>query len=91
MSPTPNTEIDVKTLLTLRQEHDAVQIITDRLRAKEMGPSDHIRTKHEVKAFVESGDLMVAEELVKNARERLAVKQTISEQISQRQGQRMGP
>ena len=90
-NPNPKAEIDVKTLLALRQESDAVQLITDRLRAKEMGPSDHIRTKHEVKTFVESGDAKAADELLKNVRERLAVKQTMTEQISQRQGQRMGP
>ncbi len=28
-----------------------MRIITERLKAKEMGPADHIRTKHEVKGL----------------------------------------
>ena len=53
MNPNPSPEVTVETLLVLRKENDAVQLITERLRVKEMGPADHIRTKHEVKAFVE--------------------------------------
>ena len=90
MNQNENPEVDVSTLLALRQGDDAVQTITDRLRAKDMGPSDHIRTKREVKLFVESGDARAAEELLKNVRERLTVKQTITEQITQRRGQRVG-
>jgi len=88
-NPSPKPEIDVKTLLALRQEPNAVQAITDRLRAREMGPSDHIRTKHEVKLFVESGDSKAAEELLKSVRERLSAKEAVIEQITLRQGQRM--
>jgi hypothetical protein len=91
MKRNDKSEIDVSTLLSLRQERDAAQIIADRLRVTEMGPSDHIRTKHEVKLFIESDDVKAAEELLKNVRERLAVKQIVTEQISQRQGQRMEP
>lgn len=54
MNPKESPEITVKTLLALRQESDALRVITEKLRVKEMGPSDHIRTKYEVKAFVES-------------------------------------
>jgi len=54
MNPNPSPEVTVETLLALRKENDAVRLITERLRVKEMGPADHIRTKHEVKAFVES-------------------------------------
>lgn len=54
MNPEKSPEITVQTLLALRKEDDAVRLITERLRVKEMGPADHIRTKHEVKAFVES-------------------------------------
>lgn len=32
-----------------------------------MGPADHIRTKHELKAFVQTGDTALAEELIGNA------------------------
>ena len=55
MNPSLGPNIDVKTLLALRREADAVRLITERLKVKEMGPADHIRTKHEVKAFIESG------------------------------------
>ena len=56
-----------------------------------MGPADHIRTKHEVKAFVESGDVKAAEELLKVARERREISQSESIKQTQQQGQRMGP
>jgi hypothetical protein len=54
-----------------------------------MGPSDHIRTKHEVKAFVESGDVKAAENLLKLAHERRAQHQAESIKQIQQQGQRM--
>jgi len=55
-----------------------------------MGPEDHICTKHEVKAFVESaGDLNAAERILKRASERRAVNQNqnISIKISQQHSQ----
>jgi hypothetical protein len=89
MNPKENSTITVQTLLTLRQESDALQLITEKLRVKEMGPSDHIRTKHEVKAFVESGDVKAAENLLKLAQERRAQHQAESIKQTQQQGQRM--
>jgi len=57
MNPSESPEVTVQTLLALRRENDAVRLITERLRVKEMGLADHLRTKHEVKAFIEaSGD-----------------------------------
>lgn len=56
---------------------------------KEMGPADHIRTKHEVKAFVESGDAGVAEQLINRSQERLIVQQTTALKVSERHGQRI--
>ncbi len=70
MNPSSGPDIDVKTLLALPRENDAVRLITERLKVKEMGPADHIRTKHEVKAFVESGNLTAAQALLKNAQTR---------------------
>jgi hypothetical protein len=92
MNPKENSELSVQTLLALRQESDALRVITERLRVKEMGPADHIRTKHEVKAFVESGDAKAAETLINQASERVAATQTIANKLSQQQrhGQRMG-
>jgi len=92
MNPKESSEITVKTLLALRQESDALRVITEKLRVKEMGPADHIRTKHEAKAFVESGGLSAAEALLKNAQARrdLNQSQSITEKMTQRNGQRMG-
>ena len=92
MNPKETLELSAQTLLALRQENDALRVITEKLRVKEMGPADHIRTKHEVKAFVESGDAKAAEALIKQARERISATQTVSNKITeaQQRGQRMG-
>lgn len=92
MNPKDSTDLNAATLLALRQESDAVRVITERLKVKEMGPADHIRTKHEAKAFVESGDLTAAAALLKNAqaRRKLNQSQNITEKMTQRHGQRMG-
>ncbi|HVZ65037.1 MAG TPA: hypothetical protein VG838_13425 [Opitutaceae bacterium] len=89
MNPKANPELTVQTLMALRQEGDALRVITERLRVKEMGPADHIRTKHEVKAFVASGDATNAQELLRRAGERHATNQILSAKIKERQGQRM--
>ena len=91
MNPKDRPELNAATLLALRQESDAVRVITERLKVKEMGPADHIRTKHEAKAFVESGDLTAAEALLKSAQARreLNQSQSITEKITQQHGQRM--
>lgn len=91
MNPKPSQEITVETLLALRKENDAVRLITERLRVKEMGPADHIRTKHEVKAFVESGNIVAAEKLLLSGRERVALNQAMSEKIAITQSQKQRP
>ena len=91
MNPKENPELSVQTLLALRQENDALRVITERLRVKEMGPADHIRTKHEVKAFVESGDTTIAEALLRDATERRVANQRVTVTQSQRRGQEMRP
>ena len=92
MNPKDSTDLNAATLLALRQESDAVRVITERLKVKEMGPADHIRTKHEAKAFVESGNITAAEALLKNAQARreLNQSQSITEKMTQQRGQRMG-
>lgn len=82
MNPNESSETTVETLLALKQENEAVRLITERLRVKEMGPADHIRTKHEVKAFVESGDPKAARELLKAAMAR--------RDLHQREAMKMG-
>lgn len=91
MNPKPSQEINVETLLALRKENDAVRLITERLRVKEMGPADHIRTKHEVKAFVESGDLNDAETLLRNgqARRDLHSGESVTEKVTLQRGQKI--
>ena len=92
MNPQNSPDLSVTTLLALRRESDAIRVITERLKVKEMGPADHIRTKHEVKAFVESGDLTAAEALLKNAQARRELNQgqSIAEKMTQQRGERMG-
>lgn len=89
MNPKDSSEVTAETLLALRQEPDALRLITEKLRVKEMGPADHIRTKHEVKAFVESGDLKAAETLITQAQERRELNQTATIRVSQQNNQKI--
>ena len=91
MNPKESSEISVQTLLALRQENDALRVITEKLRVKEMGPADHIRTKHEVKEFVESGDVSLARTLLQRASERLETVQNLAVRQSLTRGNRMAP
>jgi hypothetical protein len=78
-------EITEETLASLRVGEDAVRIITEKLGVKEMGPADHIRTKHDVKAFVASGDQDAARELLKAASTRRDLHQREAMKIGERQ------
>ena len=91
MNPQKKPETTVQTLLALRKEEDAVRLITERLRVKEMGPADHIRTKHEVKVFVQSVDTAAAVKLLLSGRERVALNQAMSERIAITQSQKYRP
>lgn len=89
MSPKESSEATAATLLAMRNESDALKAITARLRVKEMGPADHIRTKHEVKAWLEtSGTEVEAEAIVKRARARREIweTQSITQKMAERQG-----
>lgn len=90
MNPQDSTDVSPAILAELRNETEAVRLIADRLKVKEMGPADHIRTKHEIKTFVESGTIATATDLLKRAQERRELNQVATIQASQRQGQRMG-
>lgn len=83
MNPEKTPELTVPALMALRQEGDALRVITDRLRVKEMGPADHIRTKHEVKAFLESGSDTVAKTLLQRAAERRQIGQSLAQKATQ--------
>ena len=86
MNPKESSEVTVETLLALRQQPDALRLITEKLRVKEMGPADHIRTKHEVKTFVESGDMKAAQALITQARQRAVASLTQTAKLGERQG-----
>lgn len=73
----------------MRSDPDAVRLITERLGAKEMGPADHIRTKHEVKAFVEKGTESVARTLLHQATARVETGQKLAARQSLNRGQRI--
>jgi hypothetical protein len=92
MNPAESTDLSPATLVALRNDPDATRIIAERLKVKNMGPADHIRTKHEVKAFVESGDIKAAEALLKIAQTRreLNQTQTITLKMTHQRGRRMG-
>lgn len=81
-------------MIALRNQTNALKLITEKLRVTEMGPADHIRTKHEVKAFLEAaGDLKEAEAIVTRARLRREMweTQSVTQKLTQRhqQDQRM--
>jgi uncharacterized protein YktB (UPF0637 family) len=89
MSSNESSELTAANLVALRNLPDGLKIITERLHVKQMGPADHIRTKHEVKAFIESaGDLKTAEVIVGRARARRELHETqqATINIAERQG-----
>ena len=91
MNPVESSDPTAAALISLRNEPDAVRAISERLKVKEMGPADHIRTKHEVKQFVEAaGDVKAAEEILRRARERRGVNQNVTIKATQQRGERMG-
>jgi hypothetical protein len=83
--------LTVESLLAMRSEPDAIRVITERLGVKDMGPADHIRTKHEVKAFVESGDETAAKTLLNRSTKRLSEQNSLRISASQRSSIRNGP
>jgi hypothetical protein len=81
-------------MLTMRALPEPLKQITARLRVLDMGPADHIRTKHEVKAWLETnGDLKEAEAIVVRAQARRQLQETqhIKQTLDERQsrGQRI--
>ena len=90
MTTNENSDLTAPDLIALRSQPDALKIITERLRVKQMGPADHIRTKHEVKALIEAGgDVKAAAAVIERARARRAVQQAEKATMAQRQGQGM--
>lgn len=91
MNPKDGLETNASQLLALRLKDDAVRIIAEHLKVKEMGPADHIRTKHEVKVFVASGNIQDAEDLNRRATERRAAHQRVTVNVTLKHGQRASP
>ncbi len=89
MNPEKTPELTVQALMALRKESDPVRVITERLKVKEMGPADHIRTKHEVKSFVETGSESVAESLLRQSAARVEVGHKLAVRQSQSRGERI--
>jgi hypothetical protein len=89
-----NSDFTADDMIALRAQHDALKIITEKLRVREMGPADHIRTKHEVKAFLEaSGNTKEAEAIVTRARLRREMweTQSVTQKLSHRHNQQRSP
>lgn len=80
-----NPDASLEMLSAMRKEADPLQLITEYLKVKEMGPSDHIRTKHEVKVFIESGDLKAAKALVQRASDRIIAHKISTYRMAERQ------
>jgi len=92
MNPNENSDPSAADLVALRANPDALALITERLNVKQMGPADHIRTKHEVKGFIESGgDVREAQEIIQRASTRRAGQSLQQSTLTtkQCQGQRM--
>lgn len=90
MNKNDSSTITAATVVSLRNDPDALRAITEKLRVKEMGPADHIRTKHEVKAFLEAGaDMAEAERIVNRAQARRDLQQAHRQELTQRQGQQI--
>ena len=62
----PNEEL----LADLRSRPDALNTIFAIVRVREMGPADHIRTRHEVRHYIESGGIAAARALIQHAKAR---------------------
>ncbi len=95
MNTDKTPDLTADEMMAIRDQVDALKEITARLRVKEMGPADHIRTKHEVKAFIESrGAVQEAEAILTRARARIEIwrTQSLTQEMTERQerGQRMG-
>ncbi len=92
MNPNENPDLTATSLIALRNQPDALKLITERLKVKQMGPADHIRTKHEVKAWLEAdGNFTEAEAIVTRAKARRELWQTqsVTQKMTERQERRM--
>lgn len=87
-------DFSATSMVALRAHVDALKAITEKLRVREMGPADHIRTKHEVKAWLQAGGALEEAEAIvarSKARRELQENHRVSQTMTQGQhrGQRL--
>ncbi len=85
MSDQKRPAVTAPALLALRDEPDALARITALLRVREMGPADHVRTKHEVRELLVNGDPRAAENLIREATQRVNRAHRLVQQESAKQ------
>jgi len=83
-------DINEEMIAELRVQEDAVKRISEKLGVREMGPADHIRTKHEIKAYVDSGKSDEGRLLIERASQRrTGEQQTVRRHQSQKQSEQL--
>lgn len=81
MNPNSDSGVSASQIIALRQQPDALQAITDLLQVRRMGPADHIRTKHEVKAWLdEPTEQDVTQSLIERAGVRVRAQERVEAQ-----------
>lgn len=69
-------EVTIAAITELRSHPEALRLISEKLGVKAMGPADHIRTKHEVKAYLTTGDIAEANAIAQRASVRRTEQET---------------
>jgi hypothetical protein len=83
MASEPSQQVTPEQLMALRTGPDPLRSISELLQLKKMGPADHIRTKHEIKTFLETGGPNNAAELFRRSQCRLLGRATRAEHEKQ--------
>jgi len=89
MDPKTNLEATIAAITQLPSNPEALRLISEKLGVKRMDPADHIRTKHEIKAYLATGDSAEAIALAQRASERRTEQETRTAmaKITERPGQ----
>ncbi len=88
MDSKTNHETTIAAITQLRSNPEALRLISEKLGVKRMGPADHIRTKHEIKAYLATGNSAEATALAQRASERRTEQETrtVAARITERLG-----
>lgn len=70
MSDQPTVEINESDLMRLRSAPDAVEVVTSLLGINEMKPTDQIRTREEVRDWLDLGEFEEGRLVIRNAARR---------------------